>query len=327
MDSFEFDFTQLEELPQQFNWLKTRKANSLAFAERLRNAGLIEYADRIDKCSERLKFQKMRNGFLRFVGTRYCHTRGCIMCEVQKSRKTAATTALSLKKLFSEKPSIKPSLLTLRTPKCSPSEISSTLDTACDAWTRMSNLKVMKNGYYIRLINFDWQENSVGIELKIIALGNFNHSRRYLSKEKLTQMWNQSYRSNNLTIDRSSVNDEYLIGTLCKFTAIYCNPHLERVPDSYLDVAFNQLLGRKMVTGTNGIFSFNQPKPKKEKRHYYPSEVANLRAMKDINFGYIPNPKDDELRDTYLNTTCIIPFDDEEDDYSDFNEVELSWEV
>jgi len=277
------------------------KARSQVFANRL-TAFDPKLAQRVERCAESVKFKECTNGYLVFKSARLCRVRGCPLCEWRRSRRVARQVAVAVGNC-----QIKPTehwhLLTLSS-SVEPiplARIEDTLNILRDGFSRLAGLKDWRLRGGFSFIQFHWLDNGVEISIKFLGLCKPLNGKNYVSKSRWTQLWKQSLRQVSVpTVEVEkfgSIPFNY-VAQRCKILA-WRQLDLEVCPDSYFQEVFEQIHKRKMLTGM-GCFKSTFTKVREPRRPYYPSEKNAIWAMKTKHFGYLPNPREEEHKEQFL---------------------------
>jgi len=277
------------------------KARNLEFATRLSSCN-SRWAERAEKCCDNLKFKECINGYLVFKSAFFCRVRGCPLCEWRKSRKIAKLIAAAVSR-HGVKRSDEWQQLTLCIDPVPVVALEKTLDEFRDGFGRLSQLKAWRFKGGFQFLQFQWIGDEVRISIHFLGLTSLTGGRNYVSKKKWTNLWRQSLRRESTPMAEFQRFGQIPFNYVAQKSKMlsWRSLNLELCPDSCFAEAVDQIHRRKTNIGM-GCFrkALNEEICIPRRTNYYPSEEANLWAMRSRYFGYLPNPDKDDHDDQYL---------------------------
>lgn len=185
------------------DWRKKKMANehlALAFSAFDKNK-----AERLASCSTFLQFKLYADGSKKLASMNSCHVRLCPICSWRRSLKVYSNIR-QVTEYLTAKEQRRYVLVTLTVPNCSSEELSGVLDGMFKAFNRFNQLKAIKTaftGFYRALEitrNCNPMSKSFGtyhphFHCLFSVKKSYFTSRYYLSKDKIAELWQHSYRS------------------------------------------------------------------------------------------------------------------------------------
>lgn len=201
----------------RIDWREKKMANehlALAFSAFDKNK-----AERLASCSTFLQFKLYKDGSKKLASMNSCHVRLCPICSWRRSLKVYSNIRQVTEHLTA-KEQRRYVLVTLTVPNCSSEELSGVLDRMFKGFNRFNQLKSIKTaftGFYRALEitrNCNPLSKSYGtyhphFHCLFSVKKSYFTSRYYLSKDKIAELWQQSYRSDEeLIIDVRKVRGD-----------------------------------------------------------------------------------------------------------------------
>ena len=183
------------------NWREKKMANehlALAFSAFDKNK-----AERRASCSTFLQFKLYADGSKKLASMNSCHVRLCPICSWRRSLKVYSNIR-QVTEYLTAKEQRRYVLVTLTVPNCSSEELSGVLDRMFKGFNRFNQLKSIKTaftGFYRALEitrNCNPMSKSYGtyhphFHCLFSVKKSYFTSRYYLSKDKIAELWQQSY--------------------------------------------------------------------------------------------------------------------------------------
>lgn len=201
----------------RIDWREKKMANehlALAFSAFDKNK-----AERLATCSTFLQFKLYADGSKKLASMNSCHVRLCPICSWRRSLKVYSNIR-QVTEYLTAKEQRRYVLVTLTVPNCSSEELSGVLDGMFKGFNRFNQLKSIKTaftGFYRALEitrNCNPLSKSYGtyhphFHCLFSVKKSYFTSRYYLSKDKIAELWQQSYRSDEeLIVDVRKVRGD-----------------------------------------------------------------------------------------------------------------------
>lgn len=201
----------------RIDWREKKMANehlALAFSAFDKNK-----AERLASCSTFLQFKLYADGSKKLASMNSCHVRLCPICSWRRSLKVYSNIR-QVAEYLTAKEQRRYVLVTLTVPNCSSEELSGVLDRMFKGFNRFNQLKSIKTaftGFYRALEitrNCNPMSKSYGtyhphFHCLFSVKKSYFTSRYYLSKDKIAELWQQSYRSDEeLIVDVRKVRGD-----------------------------------------------------------------------------------------------------------------------
>lgn len=201
----------------RIDWREKKMANehlALAFSAFDKNK-----AERLASCSTFLQFKSYADGSKKLASMNSCHVRLCPICSWRRSLKVYSNIR-QVAEYLTAKEQRRYVLVTLTVPNCSSEELSGVLDRMFKGFNRFNQLKSIKTaftGFYRALEitrNCNPLSKSYGtyhphFHCLFSVKKSYFTSRYYLSKDKISELWQQSYRSDEeLIVDVRKVRGD-----------------------------------------------------------------------------------------------------------------------
>lgn len=201
----------------RIDWREKKMANehlALAFSAFDKNK-----SERLASCSTFLQFKLYADGSKKLASMNSCHVRLCPICSWRRSLKVYSNIR-QVTEYLTAKEQRRYVLVTLTVPNCSSEELSGVLDGMFKGFNRFNQLKSIKTaftGFYRALEitrNCNPLSKSYGtyhphFHCLFSVKKSYFTSRYYLSKDKISELWQQSYRSDEeLIVDVRKVRGD-----------------------------------------------------------------------------------------------------------------------
>ena len=201
----------------RIDWREKKMANeylALAFSAFDKNK-----AERLASCSTFLQFKLYSDGSKKLASMNSCHVRLCPICSWRRSLKVYSNIR-QVTEYLTSKEQRRYVLVTLTVPNCSSEELSGVLDRMFKGFNRFNQLKSIRTaftGFYRALEitrNCNPLSKSYGtyhphFHCLFSVKKSYFTSRYYLSKDKISELWQQSYRSDEeLIVDVRKVRGD-----------------------------------------------------------------------------------------------------------------------
>ena len=162
-------------------------------------------AERLASCSTFLQFKVYSNGEKKLSSMNSCHVRLCPICSWRRSLKVYSNIR-QVTEYLTAKEQRRYVLVTLTVPNCSSDELSGVLDCMFKGFNRFNQLKSIKTAFtgFYRALEITRNSNPMSksfgtyhphFHCLFSVKKSYFTSRYYLSKEKISELWQQSYRS------------------------------------------------------------------------------------------------------------------------------------
>ena len=211
---------QAEKLVDQggrIDWREKKLANehlALAFSAFDKNK-----AERLAACSTFLQFKLYKDGSKKLASMNSCHVRLCPICSWRRSLKVYSNIR-QVTEYLTAKEQRRYVLITLTVPNCSSDELSGVLDRMFKGFNRFNQLKSIKTAFtgFYRALEITRNSNPMSksfgtyhphFHCLFSVKKSYFTSRYYLSIERISELWQQSYRSEDeLIVDVRKVRGD-----------------------------------------------------------------------------------------------------------------------
>lgn len=125
-----------------------------------------------------------------------CKNRACYRCQATESRKRYIVMNLNLPIHFAKHPTAEYLRIDLTVKNCPPGKLSATIDLLQNAWNKMTQRVAWPGVGYVKTLevtrNPDTGEAHPHFHAVVQVTGGYRGSKKYLSQEKLVQMWQEA---------------------------------------------------------------------------------------------------------------------------------------
>ena len=306
----ETEIGKIVPLNEKIQFWDVIKRKSLDLSQRL-SGRHDDYAQRLERCCELLKFKVCPNGYLFLKDAQFCRVRGCPICEWRRSRKIASQVGKATKEIAGLYPNHKYMSISLPVPPCKVSSLPVALSNLRSGYRRLSELKVWIPDGWLTFLNISFLNDMVLLKLNCLCFVPSRYfAQQYISKRKWSELWSQSLR-----IDTLLKIETHGLGKLpINYAAHYakklsCGLDLSLCSDEILVDVINGLHQQKMFTAS-GLFKDYLDSGDRPAKKYYPSEKAAIQSMKKVYYANLPNPENDEHIEQYLMLDELPTFED-----------------
>lgn len=175
-----------------------KKTNSVNLSSSYARLKKFKKSDRIKYCGTFLEFNEYSDNTLKLKTANFCKVRLCPMCSWRRSLKTFGQVSKVMDYL-DEHTEYEYLFLTLTVKNVSGTDLDNTLKHMSKSFSKLIKRKDFKNAYkgFFRSleVTFNKKNNEYHPHYHLILAVDksyFNDSRKYLSQDKLTQLWKQS---------------------------------------------------------------------------------------------------------------------------------------
>lgn len=297
----------LKEKIQVWDLLKRKNLN---LAERLLSRH-GNYAQRLEKCCELLKFNVCHNGYLLLKDFQCCRVRGCPICEWRRFGSIARQVYKAAQEIIDFYPAHRYMSISLPLPPSKASNLPEALNNLHLSYRRLKQLKVWIPDGCLTFIDVSFWNDVSLLKLNCLCLMPSHYfGKEYISRKKWNEVWSQSLR-----LDTPSDVEVHNLGKLSIKDVAQHAKKLNRGLDlslcsdeSLVDV-INSLHKQKMFTAS-GAFKEYLSFGDKQARKYYSSEKKAIQAMQRVYYANLPNPEDDQHLEQYLMLNELPSFEE-----------------
>lgn len=167
-----------------------------------RDAGFMDYGDRVHDCSQWLKFALQQHDTdelkLKLSNARFCRVRFCPVCQWRRSMKWRARFLKALPEITQAHPTHRWVFLTLTVRNCPIGELRSTLRQMGDAWKRLVQKKIFPAVGFVRATEVTRSELGEAHPHfhALLLVESTYFGRQYLKQDKWVELWQDCLRVN-----------------------------------------------------------------------------------------------------------------------------------
>jgi hypothetical protein len=281
-----------EKLAYNLDYLNELKQKATTTANLLESSHPV-HADRMGKCADVLRLSQFKNGYTSLNSAWWCRVRGCPLCARVNTRRNMGRMAKGLASAQKERSGF---IKGYEFPVgyCAPNEIAETWRRGFKALAKFSKLRTVHILGYVASGSVQFLGGRAFISIRAIVM--IPNGRKYLSKKLAQEKWNKSAGASDFIISVSPQIES--IKPALDWMKPCWHTDLSDIPSELLADYFDQSLNLRRFN-LGGIFrELMKDRPKPDKK-YYPSELANIRQMKEKKVAYLPDVEDPNFRDVY----------------------------
>ena len=227
------------------------------------------YADRMQKCSQRLLFwlQTCDDHQLRcrLFSARFCRVRHCPVCQWRKTLMWRARFFTAVPRLLEDYPTARFVFLTLTVRNCAIAELKTTITFMNQAWKRLVERKVFPAEGFIKSVEVtrNQKDGSAHPHFHCLLMVPSNYfGRNYINQSEWTELWKSCLRINYTPVvnvkairPKKNINDshEALMISLCETLKYTVKPETLLSDGQWLGELTRQLHNTRSVA-VGGIF-------------------------------------------------------------------------
>lgn len=246
-------------------------------------------ADRIAHCADIVRFNQAKNGFTYFKDSRFCHVRGCPICEHNLARNRAGHSKNLVLRASKLERNYNFLLLKFRLNPFPIEDIKTALDLSSHAYQKLVKRKVFKAAGHVVVKSLSVGFGLVNVETNLICLSPVSAfaGQNYIKRSEWSDLWSQSVGYQCPEAEKKNLKLDWRAIRSVISSAGFLD--LSLVLDCDLK-PFMQGIDRRKLLLKAGIVSELWEFENKGKKKYYPSEKKNLDAVQKTLYAYAPNP-------------------------------------